>query len=202
MKYYPEEANIAYDKKYFTSGVYDKTAHCSSQDIFRRQVEMITDVIGSIDGKTTLDIGGAVGWFAQRCKDVGATAFCQDVSAWACENSPIKTNMRCGDAGKGLHFVDDFFDVVTSIESLEHIDDAKNCIKEVSRVLKQDGLFYCSIGLSKSPSHIWVGTIDEWEEIIEHTIGLKVDKKLTDKMRNHDYCKLQNWSAIIARKTI
>lgn len=123
MRHYPKELNIKYDEQYFTNGIYDKFAHCESQDIFRRQVEMIEDV-----------------------------------------------------------------------------SNVENAFKEVSRVLKSNGIFYCSIGLNVAPSHVWVGTIDEWEILINNTSGLQIDKKLTKKIREHPYCMLQNWKTIIARK--
>jgi len=203
MKYYPEKVNYIYGEGYFTnSRHYDKFAHCESQDIFRRQAEMIQDVIGSFNGKTILDVGGALGWFAKRCEDKGATAFCQEISEWACENSPITNRMRCGDAGKNLLFDNNSFDIVISIEALEHIDDIKHCFEEIARVLKPNGLLYCSVGLNIGSSHVWIGTIEEWEEVINKTPNLSVVAELTQKMRQHPYAILQNWSTIIAKKVI
>ena len=202
MKKTPSRLNVPYDKNYFTDGTsYSETAFCESQDIFRRQVEMIQDVIGEFKNKTILDVGGALGWFAKRCEDKGAIAYCQDISEWACNNSPIPHRMRCGDAGKKLLFEDNYFDIVISIESIEHYDDIHNCFKEIARVLKPNGLFYCSIGLGDGERHVWVGTIDEWAEIIDSTPGLVVDKDLTKQMRAHPYVILQNWSTIIAKKS-
>jgi len=173
VRHYPKELNIKYDEQYFTNGIYDKFAHCESQDI---------------------------GWFAKRCEDKGAIAFCQEISEWACKNSPITKQMRCGDISKGIKFKDNTFDIVTAIEMIEHVSNVENAFKEVSRVLKSNGIFYCSIGLNVAPSHVWVGTIDEWEILINNTSGLQIDKKLTKKIREHPYCMLQNWKTIIARK--
>lgn len=201
MKYYPNEAKVKYDKDYFIGGKpYDEFAYCETQDIFRCQVEMIEDVLGCFNGKMMLEIGGALGWFTKRCQDVGAIAFCQEISEWACENSPIKDSMRCGDAGEGVFFKDNFFDIVTAIESFEHVNNIQHCLSEVSRVLKPNGLLYCSVGLNEAYSHIWTGTLQEWEKLVENTPNLTIDKELTKKIRNHSFCKLQNWQAIIARK--
>lgn len=199
MKHYPDEEKVNYDEEFFTVLAYDKFAHCESQDIFRRQIEMIEDVIGSFSDKRTLDIGGALGWFAKRCLDKGADSYCQDISEWACNNSPVPDRMRCGDICNGILFEDNYFDVVTGIEVFEHISSPQNALREVARVLKPGGYVYLSIGLSATYSHVWVGKLDEWDAIVNDTPGLELDIKLSDEMRNHPYCILQHWSAIIAR---
>ena len=201
MKFYPEQVNVNHDKGYFTENIYDKYAHCESQDIFRCQVEMIQDVIGPFAGKKTLDIGGALGWFAKRCIDKGADAYCQDISEWACANSPITDRMKCGDIGSGILFEDSSFDIVTAIESLEHVLHVQFALSEIARVLKPGGLSYCSVGTSEALGHIHIGTILEWEKLVNDTPGLSVEPELTKKMREHPFCILQNWKAIIAVKS-
>ena len=195
MKYRPEE-EIEYDEAFFTSGKsYDKFAHCETQGIFKEQVDMLIEVIGSIEGKSLLDVGGALGWFAKRCIDEGAYAYCQEVSLWACKNSPIPNKMRCCDAGDEILAMDDSFDIVTCIECLEHIDNVKQALREISRVLKKGGLFFCIVGLSETYSHIHIGTPTDWCLMLDSTPGLMIDKELTEKIRNTRCCTERNWAS-------
>ena len=83
---------------------------------------------------------------------------------------------------------------------IEHVGNTKHCFEEVSRVLKPSGVFYCSVGTTPAPSHVWVGNLDEWSNLVNDTCGLSVNTDLTNKMRNHPYCILQNWKTIIAVK--
>lgn len=199
MKYYPNEKNYKYDKAFFHGGVYDEFAHVESQGIFKEQLDMLKEVFYTFENKTVLDVGGAVGWLTKRFIDDGADAYCQDVSEWACENSPVKDKMSCGDAGDGLKFDDNRFDYVISIECLEHVDNVKNAFSEIKRVLKSGGYFYCSVGLSVAKSHIHVGTKEEWFELITDS-GLVYCKELTAKVNATRLCSANNWKAFIFRK--
>ena len=44
--------------------------------------------------------------------------------------------------GKRLPFVDNYFDIVTSIEVIEHVDDPEFMLSEIYRVLKKDGILH------------------------------------------------------------
>lgn len=50
---------------------------------------------------------------------------------------------KCADCTQ-LPFENDSFDVVVSFETIEHINNYKDFVKEVERVLKPNGLFICS----------------------------------------------------------
>lgn len=201
MKYYPDRANFSYDKNYYTDGItYDIHAHASENGIFQEQVDMIENILGSLKDKYLLDIGGALGWFAKRCQDKGAIAYCQDISLWACQNSPIPNYMVCHDAGDGILFPDSKFDIVTAIESLEHIKNITFCFEEISRVLKPNGLFYCSVGSGENREHVWICAVEEWEKLINDTKELYIDTELTEKFRQYPLVKNYGWNAIVARK--
>ena len=53
---------------------------------------------------------------------------------------------------KNISFEDDSFEVIVSLEVIEHCD----CISEIKRVLKPEGLFFCSTPM---PGTDWVRTI-------------------------------------------
>jgi len=200
MKYRPEE-KIEYDEVFFTKEPYDKFAHCKGQGIFKEQVDMLIEVFGSFSNKKVLDVGGALGWLAVRFLDVGADAYCQEVSEWACKNSPITNRMFCQDAGEGLLFDDSTFDYVVSIEALEHVDNVRFALKEISRVLKPGGYFYCSVGYSDVMSHIHVGNDDDWVLLLDAIPDMKIDWTLTRKIRMTRLCSANKWHAFILIKS-
>lgn len=52
-----------------------------------------------------------------------------------------------------LPFPDNFFDVIVSFETIEHILDTEKYISEIKRVLKPDGIFICSTPNIKYTMH-------------------------------------------------
>ena len=48
------------------------------------------------------------------------------------------------DAMKGLPFPDDYFDVIVSFETIEHLDDYRNFLGECARTLKEKGVLIFS----------------------------------------------------------
>ncbi|MEO9804481.1 MAG: class I SAM-dependent methyltransferase [Reichenbachiella sp.] len=91
-----------------------------------------------------LDVGCGAGFFLEQAKKRGWTAFGTEYSETAiqlCRDKGI--NMK-----EGVLDVNDFnseeFDVVTSFEVLEHINNPMEEMKSISQLLRKDGLFYCT----------------------------------------------------------
>ncbi len=51
-----------------------------------------------------------------------------------------KANFICSDAGQDLPFREGAFDVVFSCDALQYVEDKENICKEISRLVKQDGI--------------------------------------------------------------
>ena len=199
MKTYPKEL-IAYDENYYTDGkIYDKFAHTEGNDIFQHQGNMIVEILGDLTGKKVLDIGGGLGIFTKRLREFGADAWCQEVSKYACENSPIKEFMVCQDVGVNIPFQSDNFELVTALESIEHIKDLDLALKEIYRVVKPNWYFYCTIGLDEGRGHYRIGSLEEWECVIEK-YGFKINRGLTDEFRKHPIVKQWGWHPILLVK--
>ncbi len=71
-----------------------------------------------------------------------------------------------------MQFADNSFDVVVSMETIEHLERYEDFLKECRRVLKDDGLFICStpnrkalFGI-KNPWHFREFSLDEFYELI------------------------------------
>lgn len=66
-----------------------------------------------------------------------------------------------------------YFDVVTCLEVLEHVDSPINCLKEVKRVLKEEGTFIVSVPNVVSPYRVfrnWLRPLS-YKTPIEHRQG-------------------------------
>jgi len=84
----------------------------------------------------------------------------------------IKNYIRC-DANH-LCFRDRSFDEVRASHILEHLTDPTKCLREVKRVLKDQGIFHAHVPNSYGerngydPSHLWHWKKDEFGELIGH----------------------------------
>lgn len=123
-----------------------------------------------------LDVGCATGNFLKSTRLYFNRCCGIDISNYAIElanvdNDGIRFSRQ--DA-TNLDFNDDSFDVVTCLDTLEHIEDLNKALVEIKRVLKNDGIFlsiipvYDSIGgmlvdlIDKDETHIWKESRKFW----------------------------------------
>lgn len=93
-----------------------------------------------------LDIGCGGGFLTNSMAKKGYNVTGLDISAESLivarnHDETKSVNYVEGDATK-LPFSDNSFDIITSMDFLEHVDYPKDVVKEVSRVLKPGGLFF------------------------------------------------------------
>lgn len=69
--------------------------------------------------KRVLDIGCALGFLVQGFNDIGIETYGIDISKWAIKHA--KPNCQVVDITKGIPFEDNYFDLVTCFDILEHI---------------------------------------------------------------------------------
>ncbi len=89
-----------------------------------------------------LDVGCGRGWFLQEAKKRGWVVYGTEYSSTAldlCNNEGIK--MHSGALTENA-FESNYFDVVTSFEVLEHINNPQEEIKSIYKFLRRGGLFY------------------------------------------------------------
>ena len=103
-----------------------------------------------VAGKVVLDVACGSGYGTGYLADKGAERVIGgDISQSALKyaNAYFKkenTDFIYLDASKELPFHDEYFDVLVSMETIEHLLDAENFLAECRRVLKSEGVFICS----------------------------------------------------------
>ena len=124
-----------------------------------RHVSFLESTVGSLSGKTVLDLGCGEGGFVVALRERGARVVGVDLSMEALEIARFQLLARpalgspaiLGQVeGNHLPFGDNTFDVVTSVDTLEHIPDLPGFFREVNRVLKPGGQFYAN-----TPNRHW-----------------------------------------------
>lgn len=106
---------------------------------FQKVIQKI-NTLKSPPGKF-LDIGCAAGYLLDAAKDAGWKPYGVEISKQASDfaKNKLKLNVFCGEL-KDAGFADNFFDVVTMVDTIEHMTDPKSELREVSRILKKGGL--------------------------------------------------------------
>ena len=108
---------------------------------FRRLLQEI-QYLGYAGGQL-LDVGCAYGFFLAAAERAGFTTWGVDISKHAIEQAPRYTNAALAVvdiASESLPFGDGFFDVVTALDVLEHLENYNYALREIARVLRPGGL--------------------------------------------------------------
>ena len=102
-------------------------------------------IFNGIEGKKILDIGCGTGTLASMLAEKNEV-FGIDICEKAVEMAK-RRNVKAmlGDAEKKLKFKKDFFDIVICKDVFEHLKFPEKTLKEISRVLKKEGLLFAHV---------------------------------------------------------
>lgn len=111
--------------------------------------KIVLEYMVPIAGKKALEVACGRGGFASVLASQGATAFGADFSAAALniarqrsiENKASPVALVQTDAQQ-LPYPDESFDIVVSCETIEHLPDPMQGLREMARVCRTDGLLY------------------------------------------------------------
>ena len=109
---------------------------------------------------TVLDCGIGAGGVAIAFAQKGANVTGLDISHWFLCSSRVNAYLAGADIklvrgdAQNLCFGDECFDVVFGVDIMEHVRHPDVMLREIARVLKQDGIFIFKTGYSFNPANI------------------------------------------------
>jgi len=104
-----------------------------------------------------IDVGAGNGYFAERAKLNGWKSYATEYEALAvaiCKSKGIETHQGGLDTAG---YADGMFDVICSIEVVEHLSDPAAEIRQFNRILRKGGLVYVTTPNLRSLSHLYHG---------------------------------------------
>lgn len=160
---------------------------------FPHWIEILKKVYKYKLGGRFLDVGCAYGFLVQAASR-RFEAFGIDISKFAIRESMKFCGGRISRAsGSYLPFKDNSFDVVTVIDTLEHIPQLNRCLKDIVRILRDDGVLFlqlpnpliwsqfcgrlCSNIGFEDETHVNDFSLKQWCRVLEKH-GLKPEKSL------------------------
>ena len=137
--------NKIYQKKYYSPAdkPYPEISNHLKQrpfleSYFKKEIARIKKI--KKKGKI-LDIGCGPGFFLNIAKSAGFKVFGSDISKFAAKYAKEKFKLDVfGGELNQAKFLTNFFDVITIYQTIEHVKNPLKFLKEVSRILKKDGL--------------------------------------------------------------
>lgn len=133
--------NQIYNRKYFNGDVYnnyleEEEYRCR---IFRSKIKLIRQYLP--DDGTVLDVGCGMGFFLKEMQSKGYEVRGLDISDYAAGIASDKLNTGIVSTNLlNASFIPEQFSIVTFWDVLEHINNPVESLKEVSRIIKQDGV--------------------------------------------------------------
>lgn len=109
-------------------------------------------------GSRILDIGCGYGYFLKICDEYGLETYGIDISEYAINEARkiIRAKLYLHDVDEGLEmFEDEFFDIVTLFDVIEHLLCPYKVLKEAHRVLKKNGKIIITTPNLNAIARIW-----------------------------------------------
>lgn len=99
------------------------------------------------------------------------------------------------DLEKYLPFQDELFDVIIAINSLNYIENSRNIINEINRVMKKNAILVCVVDNEKSSSHPNV-----WEQrYLDRLLQVSGFRSILSKnLKDYFYAKWFNMTSVYA----
>lgn len=118
--------------------------------------ERLREILGGFSGyrKTNrlLDIGFGAGTILDEAQRQGWDTFGTEVSKTAFDHAKQQGRQVLHGTLRAAGFEDDFFDVITASEILEHLPEPEKELHEIARILRPAGLFWATTPSAKSLS--------------------------------------------------
>lgn len=167
-----------YNWSYFEGGEYE--SYEELEDETKSWYLEVISFAGIRSGRgKALDVGCAYGHSLEILSDLGFEAFGLDLSEYAIEEAKRRTDARVstGNVQDSIPF-DEKFDLITCLDTLEHLGKPKQAIVNMYDKLEEGGLFVGStpnrnwwrrkLGVhNEEGTHRSIKTATEWKEILD-----------------------------------
>ncbi len=151
-----------------------------SGDLLRMHYEIAKKYISGND--SVLDIACGDGWGSEILASAAGSVIGADLSKEFIDRAKKRcrgnVSFQVQDALR-TDFADESFDVVISMETIEHVDDDKGFIREMHRILKKNGIFIVSTpqNAAKSspliPYHVREYNLQDFKSLLVNLFGIK-----------------------------
>lgn len=125
-------------------------------------------------GKTMLDVGcgprGSLEWAGNAAERVGLDPLADKYRVLGGRSHAMR---YVKGAAESIPFPDDHFDIVSSFNSLDHVDDLDPAVHEICRVVKPGGLFLLLTDVNHEPTITEPLTL-RWDVVERFTPPLRV----------------------------
>lgn len=121
----------------------------SSSDVYKEHIERYLFAKQYVKNKRVLDIACGNGYGSEVLLSGGAKEVCGvDISSLVIDEANknyVLENLKFKQgSAERIEFPDNYFDVVVSFETIEHLNNRENFLREVKRVLRPSGIFIVS----------------------------------------------------------
>lgn len=150
---FPDDLSTLYDKEYFEK---DERGNIGYNNYFSSPAGnllgkyAIIKLLSDKEKNKYLDIGCADGSLVEILNNYGIKASGLDISKDAISGGVSRgLDLNVSDLKK-INYDDCSFDFITAFDLLEHLDEPKNVLTEIKRILSDDGLFlFSTLGISR-----------------------------------------------------
>lgn len=165
-----------FDKEYYRQRTYELDTRYPS-------VYIIANVlVNKFRPVEVLDVGCAKGYLVYGFQELGVESFGVDISDYAISHSPESVRSRLQKVNvdsEELPFESETFDMITSLECMEHLQTPNHVISEMARVLKPRGIVAIIVpkttllsalaksALGRNPSHVSVLSKQSWLQMFK-----------------------------------
>ena len=145
--------------------------------------QLFTDQFGLtrefFTGKRILDIGcgprGSLEWATEAVRRVGLDPLVDRYRALGIDEHTME---YCSAPAESIPFPDESFDIVTSLNSLDHVDDLHASLSEITRILVPSGSFLVEVEFGHRPTDTEPIEIPEdFVELLERTFRVLLHQR-------------------------
>ena len=167
----------------------DASEKTYNHEFVKKHFSLITDLAGKYfsPGRKLLDVGCGAGFFLKVAEERGWQAEGVDLLGLAAEygKNVLKVNIKQGKF-ENIQYPSESFDVVTLLDTIEHLPDPYQTVIEIKRILKKRGILIISTPDLNSLSRLFLGK--DWAVLspAEHLFYF-TEKTLRDIIAKADF---------------